>query len=229
MGKTVAIILARGGSKGIKNKNIVPFCGKPLILWTIEQLQESKAVDAIWVSSDSPKILRVAKTAGCDCIKRPKHFADDIATSESAWIHALSQIPYDVDIVVAAQATSPIREPKDFSGAVKAFKDSGADSMFSVSSARDLCLWAIKDNNWECYSYDPTNPNRRRQDFEERFIENGSFYLFTPEALLENGVRFGSNINAWLMQPWKSFEIDEPSDLVVCEAVMKAFLEGRFR
>ena len=93
-----AIILARGGSKGIPNKNIIDFCGKPLIAWTIEQCLSSKHISEVWVSSDSQEILEVVKEYGAKTIKRPDDISGDFATSESAWLHAIEFIERDGDI-----------------------------------------------------------------------------------------------------------------------------------
>ena len=88
----VAIIPARGGSKGILNKNIIDFCGKPLIAWTIEQCLYSKYISDVWVSSDSQEILNVAEKYGAKIISRPNGISGDLASSESAWKHAIETI-----------------------------------------------------------------------------------------------------------------------------------------
>jgi len=82
MANVVAIILARGGSKGIPGKNIIDFCGKPLIVWTIEQLKQSRGINSIWVSSDSEEILSVSQTCGTEIIHRPTEISSDSATSD---------------------------------------------------------------------------------------------------------------------------------------------------
>ena len=89
--KICAVILARGGSKGIPNKNIIDFCGKPLLSWTIEHCRDG-GVDSIYVSSDSDKILEVGEEYGAVSIKRPEEISGDTATSESGWLHALEVI-----------------------------------------------------------------------------------------------------------------------------------------
>jgi len=224
-----AIVLARGGSKGIPKKNIVPFCGKPLIEWTILQLQDCIHVNTIWVSSDSPEILKIAENIGSEPIERPVELAADKSTSESAILHALEVIEKKigkVDLIVHPQITSPIRDSMDFSNAISQFLMGDFDSMFSANRARDLCLWSKQKLELKCESYDKKNPYRRRQDtFGERYIENGSFYLILPEVLRTTGLRFGDKIGTYLMDYWKMFEIDEPEDVAFCEVVMKAFLQ----
>ncbi len=228
--KVVAIVLARGGSKGIPGKNLVPFCGKPLLQWTLDQLKDVPELHSVWVSSDNEAILCQATVAGCRTIHRPLELSGDQATSELGWNHALDVIEQeigDVDLIVAVQATSPIREASDVSQAIQAFFVRDWDSMFSASPAKDLCLWSMGKPGLKSMSYDSSNPNRRRQDtFGERWIENGSFYLFTPAVLLGTGTRFGNKIGVYPMAFYKMFEIDEPDDLKLCEVVMHAFLEG---
>src|SRR3990172_8734101 len=103
---TVVIILARGGSKGIPRKNIIDFCGKPLMAWTIEQCLAARGVDSVWVSSDSEEILDVGSAYGAYPIQRPEELSGDMATSESGWLHALEvieKIVGTVDLVLAPQ------------------------------------------------------------------------------------------------------------------------------
>ena len=234
--KTVAIVLARGGSKGIPSKNIMPFCGIPLLVWTLGQLRVVKSVEllhSIWVSSDSPEIQKMALDCEVNMIQRPAGLSGDEATSESGWLHALNYIEFEigaVDAVLGVQVTSPIRSSMDFYQALQQFRYGGFDSLFSACPARDLCLWERKGPALECQSYDRANPNRRRQvTFGERWIENGSFYLFTPEVLRQTGTRFGDRIGVYPMAPFKGLEIDEPQDVPLAEVVMQAFLEGKLK
>lgn len=227
MADVVAIILARGGSKGIPNKNIIDFCGKPLIVWTIEQLQGAKGIDSIWVSSDSEEILSVSKTCSAEIIHRPAEISSDMATSESGWLHALDYIENKVgciDLVVAPQVTSPLREPSDIERGLKDFHKQKCDSLFSCSIAEDLFFWKkMPDGKLKSINYDYKN-RKCRQDIRKQYIENGSFYLFKPKVLREYNNRFGCKIGVTEMEFWKMFEIDSMEDLKICEALMKAFL-----
>ena len=119
--KIVAIIPARGGSKGIPKKNLIPICGKPLIAWSIIQASEAQMIDDIYISSDDEEILHVGTDYGARPIKRPAEIAGDDATSESAWLHAIDSIESagtKLDLVVGMQATSPIRHSKDLDNAI---------------------------------------------------------------------------------------------------------------
>jgi len=227
MVNVVAIILARGGSKGIPGKNIIDFCGKPLIVWTIEQLQHAKGIDSIWVSSDSEKILSISQNYGAETILRPDELSGDTATSESGWLHALEIIENKVgriDIVIAPQVTSPLREATDIERGLRDFQEQKCDSMFSCSVAEDLFFWEkAPDGALRSLNYDYKN-RKRRQDIPTQYIENGSFYLFKPEMLRQYNNRFGGRIGMTEMEFWKMFEIDSMENLKMCESLMKAFL-----
>jgi N-acylneuraminate cytidylyltransferase len=227
MTNVVAIILARGGSKGIPRKNIIDFCGKPLIVWTIEQLQHTKGINSIWVSSDSVEILTVGQASGAEIIRRPAEISGDYATSESGWLHALEIIESKVgmvDIVLAPQVTSPLREPRDIERGLSDFQEQKCDSMFSCSMAEDLLFWEkMSDGMMRSVNYDYKN-RRRRQDIPKQYIENGSFYLFKSEVLKQYNNRLGGKIGTTEMEFWKMFEIDSKEDLKMCEALMRAFL-----
>ena len=222
----VAIILARGGSKGVPKKNIIDFCGKPLIAWTIDNCIIGGA-NSVWVSSDSDEILEISSNYGANKIKRPDDIAGDFATSESAWLHAINYIEEaeeKIEWVVAPQVTSPLREATDISKAITLAKENIYDSFFSCSVAEDLFFWQ-KDINakLDSVNYDWRN-RKRRQDIPKQYIENGSFYLFKPQVLRDTNNRFGSNIGLVEMEFWKMFEIDSYEDLKMCSALMREFI-----
>ncbi len=228
MVNVVAIILARGGSKGIPGKNIIDFCGKPLIVWTIEQFQRAKGVDSIWVSSDSEEIFAIGRSCNVETIRRPDELSGDTATSESGWLHALEIIERKaagyVDIVIAPQVTSPLRESADIVRGIHNFREQNCDSMFSCSVAEDLFFWEkLADGTLRSINYDCRNRSRR-QDIPKQYIENGSFYIFRPEILRQYNNRLGGKIGFTQMEFWKMFEIDSMEDLKMCEALMRAFL-----
>jgi len=225
--KTVAIVLARGGSKGIPRKNLVDFCGKPLLVWTLEQCLTTRGIDSVWVSSDSAEILDVARSNGSSAIQRPDTLAGDTSTSEDGWLHALDLIEHElgaVNLVVAPQVTSPLREADDLDRAINLFVSDQYDSIFSCSVADDLYFWQRnKDGKLESVNYDWRN-RKRRQDHPAQYIENGSFYLFTPQVLRSFGNRFGKRIGMVKMEFWKAFEIDSPETLRICTALMREFI-----
>ncbi len=225
--RTIAIILARGGSKGIPNKNLLDFVGKPLLAWTILQALAAKAVDATFVSSDSPAILDVAAQYGASPIRRPDELSTDTETSESALVHALHAISEgqgtEPDTVVFLQATSPLREPSDIDGAVAAFQSQGADSLFTDAVLDDLCAWYEEDGMLKGKTFDPFNRGRR-QDRKPLYLENGSIYVFKPALLRNTGNRLGGKIARYTMDYWKSFEIDTLENVELCEYYFRKHL-----
>ena len=227
MMNTIAIILARGGSKGIPRKNMIDFCGKPLLFWTLEQCMEAESINSVWVSSDSAEILRFAHANGARVIQRPSFLAEDASTSESGWLHALDLIENElgaVDVVVAPQVTSPLREADDLDRAINLFVSGQYDSIFSCSVADDLYFWQRnEDGNLESVNYNWRN-RKRRQDHAPQYIENGSFYIFMPQTLRRFNNRFGERIGMVEMDFWKAFEIDSPETLRICSALMNEFL-----
>ncbi|TGM31722.1 cytidylyltransferase domain-containing protein [Leptospira biflexa] len=228
MKNTIAIILARGGSKGIPKKNIMDFCGKPLISWTIEQCLAVEAIKSVWVSSDSEDILNISEKAGAKKIKRPEVLANDTATSEDGWLHAIDYVEKEsgelIDLVVAPQVTSPLRHSSDFEKGIEQFSLGNYDSMFSCSIAEDLYFWEYKANSeLDSINYDWRN-RKRRQDHSPQFIENGSFYLYSPKVLREKNNRFGDKIGMVEMEFWKLFEIDSMESFRLCESIMKSFI-----
>jgi len=206
----VAIIPARGGSKGIPNKNIIEFCGKPLIAWSIEQCLSSKYISDVWVTSDSQEILDIAERYGAKTINRPDSISGDSASSEDAWIHAINIIQKyrNIDLVFAPQATSPLREIKDINGAIEQMLNGNYDSLLSTVEIEDFFIWRQEEmSEPESINYDYMN-RKPRQKIEKRYLENGSFYIFKPKILKDNNNRLGGKISLYKMEKYKMFQID---------------------
>jgi len=224
--ETVAIIPARSGSKGIPRKNLVDVCGKPLIAWSVLQACNARSIDSVWVTSDDDEILTVAQSVGAKPIHRPAEISGDHATSESAWLHALSAIErqgVSIDTVVAMQPTSPIREASDLDGGVQMLREQRFDSLLSVVAVEDFFTWRIGDDGSAAsVNYDHQN-RKRRQQIEQRYLENGSFYIFRPEQLREENNRLGGRIGLFVMERHKMFQIDNPEDIHLCAAIMRGF------
>ena len=217
---TVAVIPARGGSKGLKHKNIYPVAGKPLLAWTILQALASATVERVFVTTDDEAIATVAAEYGAEVIVRPPELSGDKATSESAIVHAASVIERDyhipLDIIVFLQATSPLRKPGDIDRAVELFTREGADSLISVTRADDLTLWESREGEWKSVNFDYRNRGMR-QDRPTQFIENGSIYIFKPETLTAFGNRIGEKLSAYEMEFWQTWEIDSLEEIDLIE------------
>ena len=203
------IIPARGGSKGLPGKNLMTFCGKPLLAWSILQ-----APPPVYVTSDSDTILAVAKAYGAIGIKRPPELATDTASSESALKHALGFIGEAAQIIFLS-VTSPLRRNSDIGLALEQFRFSGVDSLFSCCKAGDLCLWEEENGRLYGLTYDPANRGRR-QDRSPQYIENGSIYIFKPEILTRYNNRLGGQIGRYEMLPWQQYEIDDEETFDLC-------------
>ena len=217
------MILARGGSKGIPRKNIIEFCGKPLIFWSIEQSLNSKYIKKTYISSDNNEILNLAKDLNVKTIKRPKKLAMDTSPSEEALLHTLDYIKKSnkekIDMVVFLQPTSPLRTSKDIDNAIEYFITQKADSLFSAAIIEDFCIWKRGAYRLTSITYDYKNRGRR-QDKPQLYLENGSIYIFKPEILEKYHNRLGGKIAIYIMDYWKSFEIDKPEDVGICEYFM---------
>jgi N-acylneuraminate cytidylyltransferase len=217
----IAIIPARGGSKGIKKKNIVDFLGRPLIEYTIVQALESNSIDGVYVSTDAEDIAEISRQAGANVIKRPDEIAGDQASTESALIHALNVLREDMDInpeiMTLLQCTSPLRREKDIDHAVKLVTEDGYDSALSVCEDHSF-YWKEPEQGAEAINYDPQT-RKRRQDMEKRYQENGSIYVFKIEVLEEKECRLGGKMGLHEMPETHSFEIDTPEDLEITQAI----------
>lgn len=208
--RIVAIIPARSGSKGIKDKNLRPLCGKPLVAWSIEQALDAEQVDAVYVTTDSQRIAAVAQSYGVAVIERPAALATDTATTDSTLRHALATTGEDVDFCVLLQPTSPIRQPGDIDAAISTCIESQADSLFSARRLEGFS-WTEGLSRW-IPSYTP-HDRPRRQDLASKVEENGNIYVFRPAVLDQYEGRLGGKVAVYLQHPLDSFQIDTPDDL----------------
>lgn len=220
--RVLALIPARGGSKGIPRKNLVPLAGKPLLAYTVELARATPAVERVVVSTDDEEIARYATALGAEVVRRPAPLASDTASSEGALLHALDALRvgegYDPDLVVFLQATSPLRREDDVTRAIQTLDAQSADSLFSACPA-DGFVWRRHDSKLEALTYDPTQ-RMRRQDIGEDLLENGSIYVFKPWVLRRHNNRLGGRIAVYPMDPLDSFQIDEREDLDLFERLL---------
>jgi N-acylneuraminate cytidylyltransferase len=222
--RTAAIIPARGGSKGLKNKNIYPVAGLPLLGWSVLQALDAEHVDQVFVTTDDAAIAAVAREYGAEVIDRPEEISGDKATSESAISHALETIAgrhsAEPEMVVFLQATSPLRKPGDIDRAIELFRRDEADSLISVTRADDLTIWEQREGQWNSVNFDYRNRGMR-QDRPSQYIENGSIYLFTPAVLSEFGNRIGRKLSVYPMEFWQTWEIDTIEEVDLVEFYLK--------
>lgn len=209
--KICSIILARGGSKGIKNKNLIPLKGQPLLSYSISASLKSN-VNETWVSSDSIDILNYAKSLGCSTIERPENLATDTATSECALLHFAANC--DCDVVVFIQPTSPLILSSDIDNGLKLI--SQYDSIFSAYKEHWHGEWDADGApiNWD------VNKRPRRQDAPTVYVENGAFYITPKKNLLESKCRYSGNIGYIEMPMYRSFQVDTLEDLKFIEKII---------
>lgn len=200
---TLAIIPARGGSKGIPRKNIKMIAGKPLIVWTIEAAQKSRQISRFVVSTEDSEIARISKEAGAEVIDRPERLASDEATTLSVLQHALSII--NADIVVVLQPTSPIREKGLIDSCIERFKKCDLDNL----ATGFFCKFR---------EYAPHNI-QRRQDIQGFFYDDGNVYVIKAD-LIKEGKIFGDKVGRFETTREQNIEIDEPFDFWLAEQVL---------
>lgn len=216
----IAFIPVRGGSKSIPLKNIKPFCGKPLVCWNIEALENCPEVDEIIVATDSDKI---EDTVVAQAYKKTKVYrrsaenACDTASTESVMLEYIhyAQLPAD-DIFMLVQATSPLTETIHFTEALTMYGKGEYDSI--LTCVRNYRFFWNEDGTSMNYDY----KNRpRRQNFSGMLMENGAFYINKVRNILESGNRLSGHIGIYEMPEYTATEIDEPDDWMVLENLMR--------
>ena len=218
----VAIILARGGSKEIKHKNLILINNKPLIYWVIKDCLKSKLIDSVWVSSDNKKILKFSEKNGAKIIERPKKYAKDNSTSESAWIHAVKFIEKKniyIKNIVGLQPTSPLKNNNDLDSACKLFLKKKFDSLLSTQKIKDYFVWNKRNNR--LYANYNIFKRSRRQAIDEKYLENGSIYIFNKEKFLKKKNRLFGKIGIYVMSKINSFQIDTLEDVKLMNKIAR--------
>jgi CMP-N,N'-diacetyllegionaminic acid synthase len=218
----VAIIPARGGSKGVPKKNIKCLLGKPLIAYSIEHALKTKNIDRVIVSTDCDEIATVSEKYGAEIIKRPENISGDFASSEDALIHSVNLLKasnYDVSHVVFLQCTSPIRSETDVSDCLNLVLSQKFDSALSVVKNHKF-LWRTDFEGVATpINYEP-HKRKMRQEISE-FQENGSIYVMKAEDLLNTECRLNGKIGIHVMEEETGYEIDTQFDFKIIESLME--------
>lgn len=217
----IAFIPVRGGSKSIPLKNIRPMCGKPLVYWTVKAACDCAFIDKVYVATDSDKIKETVESFGMakvEVIGRSEESASDTASTESAMLEFAENREFDN--IVLIQATSPMLQGSDLDKGFALFNEEDTDSVLSVVRQKRF-HWAADENGY----VNPTNYDvfhrPRRQEFDGYLVENGAFYITKREDLLKTKNRVSGRMKAVEMNEDTFFEIDELSDWVIIEALMK--------
>ncbi|GAA4517254.1 acylneuraminate cytidylyltransferase [Brevibacterium yomogidense] len=214
----VAIIPARGGSKGIPLKNLQKVGGRTLLARAIDAARGAHGIGRVVVSTDHDGIAQEAERAGAQVVHRPDDISGDTASSESALIHALDALGTDAEITVFLQCTSPFIDSASLDSAISRVKDDHADVVFSAVEDHSF-LWKLDPAaHAEAVGHDAAF-RPRRQDRDPHFNETGAFYVMRTEGLRASGHRFFGRIEIEEVPLEQSREIDSMSDLTLVRAI----------
>jgi N-acylneuraminate cytidylyltransferase len=217
---TLAIIPARGGSKGVPRKNLLTLCGKPLVAWSIEAASAARRVDRIVVSTDDAEIAAVSRRFGAEVVMRPAELSDDAASSELALLHALDELERregeDLDLLVFLQCTSPLTAPEDIDGTIAALEAQAADSCFTVTDFHAF-VWRESAAGDAIALNHNARRRERRQDRKPEFVETGSVYAMRVDGFRKAQHRFFGRTAMFTVPAERCLEIDDPCDLDVAE------------
>ncbi|WP_229053674.1 acylneuraminate cytidylyltransferase [Aeromicrobium sp. Leaf350] len=220
-GGVVAVIPARGGSKGVPRKNLRELGGEPLIGRAVRTLREVRGINAVIVSTDDEEIADAARGYGALVIDRPRRLAGDLASSESALRHALDELgSYGSvpEVTVFVQATSPFIEPADVDRAISVVQQDLADVAFSVAPSH-AHLWTTSEDGPVGINHD-SSTRLRRQDRSPEFVETGAFYAMRTRGFLEHDHRFFGRLHMVEVDPADAMEIDTTDDFSLAELAL---------
>lgn len=224
----VAVVPARGGSKGIPGKNLEPVGGVPLVVRAIRAARAAESVDRVVVSTDDDAIAEAARDAGAEVVQRPVEFAGDTASSEQALLHALDQLAIlgvEPELTLFIQATSPFIDPTDLDLAVARVARDEADVVFSATPSHAF-LWRAAGEASERpatalvagVNHDAAR-RPRRQDRAPEFRETGAFYVLRTDGFRAAGHRFFGRVGVHPVPEAHAVEIDTPEDLALARAL----------
>lgn len=221
----LALVVARGGSKGLPGKNILPIQGKPLIQWTIDAARQSRYIDRLILSSDDEEIMAVAAQGGCEVpFRRPVALASDAATSVDVVVDALQRLP-GYDFLVLLQPTSPLRVAADIDGALALLVSSAAPSCVSVRPAEEHPYWTYRlgdDGRLACFAEPAGDMPQRRQDLPAAWCVNGAVYVVRVDWFLAVRSFLTPETVAYPMPAERSIDIDSAADVVRMNAILAA-------
>jgi CMP-N,N'-diacetyllegionaminic acid synthase len=220
--RVVALIPARKGSKGLPNKSLRDFCGKPLVKHSIDEAIKSKVVDAVILSTDYNRTNFIGWDNWLDIKfdKRPDSLCTDTVKLDKTLVHIAKK--YDFDVLILLQPTSPLRTGQDIKKAMEHYKKSKSNSLISVCPQHQF-IWIDKAAKVEGRDvpiglYDPRKrPNR--QEKRDIYRENGAIYITTKQGILETGCRINGTVTLFPMSEEHSIEIDNEMDWKLGELI----------
>lgn len=220
--KILGLVVARGGSKGLPRKNVLPVCGKPLIGWTIDAAKQSSLLDRLVLSSDDSEIIDVASEWGCEVpYRRDKALANDTATSVDVVIDCLQRLS-GFDYVVLLQPTSPLRNTEDIDSAIRKCLDNGAPACVSLSEAKESPYWMYSLTERGAVSPILDSRYERRQDLPPVFVLNGAVYVADVQWFLQHRSFLSSETVGYVMPSERSLDIDTAADFDQLKVVLQS-------
>ena len=227
MKRILAVVPARGGSKGITGKNLQPVAGRPLIAWTISAALNARALDRVVVSTDDDDIAEYARAAGAEVpMRRPPELATDRTPGIDPVIHAVrwldAQQSYRPEHVMILQPTSPLRTSADIDAAVALLESSGSDAVISVVRMLHPMSWtsALSDEGVLIDFRADHEEESDRQSGQPRYAQNGAIFLVSRDRLLRRTL-YGERTIGYVMPHDRSLDIDEPADLIAADAALR--------
>lgn len=226
--KVLAIIPARGGSKGVKRKNIRPIDGKPLIAYTIECAMESQKISYFTVSTEDAEIAAVATAYLAPVIIRPEELATDKTPMLPVLLHALNTVEKEqntcFDLVVLLQVTSPLRKSEDVDSVINMFEDDpeleGVISVVEIQDKHPALMYTL-DSNRQMHSLLAQQETANRQEMPPVYYRNGCIYAVRPQAMIKENSIMVKNKKAYIMPAEWHANIDEEDDFVHTETLLK--------
>jgi len=214
----LAVVPARGGSKGVPRKNVRMLAGKPLIAWTIEQAAQSCYIDRVIVSSEDEEICQVAKDSGADVpFVRPAELASDTAAGVDVLCHAVENAGRDYDYVVLLQPTSPLRKSSDIDEAIERCVERAVTSVVSVAEATKSPYWMYQMKEGGELTPFVENAASNRQQLPQSYALNGAVYVLEVAALLGSRRIIDEQTLGYVMPAERSYDIDSETDFLICE------------
>lgn len=221
--EVLAIIPARGGSKGIPRKNIRILNGKPLLAYSIEQALQTPAITRVVVSTDDPEIAAVAQQYGAEVVWRPAEISGDTASSESALLHVLDHLAqtegYEPELVVFLQCTAPLTLAEDISGTIQALLDQKADTAVAVVPFHYFVWKLDSEGNAIGINHDK-HKRLLRQQQDPQYLEAGAVYVMRTHGFRQARHRFFGKTALYVMPAERRLEIDELVDFKVAEVLL---------
>ncbi len=217
----LAVIPARGGSKGVPAKNLAPVAGIPLVGRAVRACLGAAGVTDVVVSTDDAAIAAAARSFGAEAVQRPAAIAGDTATSESAVLHALDAYEAGhgrtVDVVLLVQCTSPFLTPVEVADAAARITSGAADTAFTAAPSHGF-LWKETAEGATGVNHDKAH-RPRRQDREPEYLETGAVYAMDAAGFRTHGHRFFGRTAVVVTDPARVLEIDDPHDLARAKAL----------